>query len=242
MNIRYLHNIKFSICFLLGALVWILSRFCCHAHAAFAYKKNNQHIYEKTTFHPFRLLIHINRALPFDILFIIDPKFGLLQSKPLDLFENQIWVLSFYTHILLGGLSLLVGWSQFSASFRKKRLNIHRILGKIYVLSVLLSGLASLYIAFYATGGWVTKLGFGTLGVLWLYTTMAAFFAIKKGNLIDHQKWMIVSFALTWAAVTLRLWLPLLSANLGFEKGYTILAWLCWVPNLLVGIWFTRRV
>ena len=47
---------------------------------------------------------------------------------------------------------------------------------------------------------------------------------------------MIRSYALTFAAVTLRLWSPLLEAVIQPELGiepYTIVAWLAWVPNLI---------
>jgi hypothetical protein len=46
---------------------------------------------------------------------------------------------------------------------------------------------------------------------------------------------MIRSFALTLAAVALRVYLPsALAAGIEFETAYPIIAWLCWVPNLLV--------
>jgi hypothetical protein len=46
---------------------------------------------------------------------------------------------------------------------------------------------------------------------------------------------MIRSFALTFAAVTLRIYLPLsLAAGLDYADSYPVIAWLCWVPNLLV--------
>lgn len=47
---------------------------------------------------------------------------------------------------------------------------------------------------------------------------------------------MVYSFSACCAAVTLRLWLPLLlgGLRLDFDFAYPIVAWLCWVPNLLV--------
>jgi hypothetical protein len=44
---------------------------------------------------------------------------------------------------------------------------------------------------------------------------------------------MIRSFALTFAAVTLRLYIPASEAlGLAFEPAYLAIAFLCWVPNL----------
>jgi hypothetical protein len=54
---------------------------------------------------------------------------------------------------------------------------------------------------------------------------------------------MIRSFALTLAAVTLRLYLPLSRiAGIPFYDAYVPIAWLCWVPNLLVAeTWLRLR-
>jgi hypothetical protein len=49
---------------------------------------------------------------------------------------------------------------------------------------------------------------------------------------------MTRNFALTFAAVMLRLYLPIaVAAGADFELAYAIIAWLCWVPNLLVADW-----
>ncbi len=167
---------------------------------------------------------------------IVDMKSnGLLASKDTDLLSSTIYNIGFYSHIYFGGIALLIGWSQFSKKWRAKYLNTHRVIGKIYVITVLLSGISGLYIAFHASGANLTKLGFGLLAVLWLFTTVMAFVTIKNKQILKHQQWMIRSYALCFAAVTLRLWLPLLPAifKIDFSQAYAIVAWLCWVPNLV---------
>jgi hypothetical protein len=53
---------------------------------------------------------------------------------------------------------------------------------------------------------------------------------------------MVRNVAVTLAAVTLRLWLPvLLGMHVPFDTAYPIVAWLCWVPNLLVAETIIRR-
>ena len=47
------------------------------------------------------------------IYFFMDRQFGLLQSKSEALLINTPWNIAFYTHIILGGLALLIGWTQF---------------------------------------------------------------------------------------------------------------------------------
>ena len=49
-----------------------------------------------------------------------------------------------------------------------------------------------------------------------------------------HERWMIRSFSLTFAAVTLRLYIPIgMIAGFPFNQAYVAIAWLCWVPNLM---------
>ncbi len=169
---------------------------------------------------------------------------GLLSQKPDVIVGDQIWVIQFYLHIMLGGLALLTGWSQFLKKFRSKNLNTHRFLGKIYIVAVLISGIAGLYIAVYAEGGLVAKIGFAGLALSWLFTTTRAYLTIRKGNINSHKRWMIRSYALTFAAVTLRIWLPMFQYGFGmdFISAYMIIAWLCWVPNLLWAEWKVRRI
>nr|WP_299385816.1 DUF2306 domain-containing protein [Allomuricauda sp.] len=179
---------------------------------------------------------------PFMYWFISEP-FGLLLSKTSELLSSSHWNIGFYGHITLGGLALLTGWSQFSKKLRARNLKLHRNLGKIYVISVLISGICAVYIGFYATGGWITSLGFISLGVVWLYTTLRAYTAVRAKDLNLHQGMMIYSYAACFAAVTLRIWLPLLTMAFGeFLIAYKIVAWLCWVPNMVfAAVWVRRK-
>lgn len=161
---------------------------------------------------------------------------GLLGSKPAELLSSIWYLPAFYTHIFLGGLALLTGFSQFFPRLRKKKLGLHRTLGKIYILAVLLSGTAGLIIAYFATGGFIPALGFALLAILWLYTTVNAFTSIRRMDIQSHQRWMVRSYALCFAAVTLRLYLPIFLGlgGMDFIPAYSIIAWLCWIPNLIV--------
>ena len=92
-----------------------------------------------------------------------------------------------------------------------------------------------MYISFFATGGLPSSIGFLCLGIIWFATTLMAFVNIKKRNIAIHQKLMTYSYAACFSAVTLRILLPVLVLIFGdFITAYTIVAWLCWVPNLVV--------
>jgi len=176
------------------------------------------------------------------LYFFVDRKFGLLASKSDELLADVFWNMGFYGHILLGGLALGIGWVQFSKKIRNANLARHRTLGKIYVIAVLISGSCGIFIAYNATGGIVTTLGFMGLGIVWLYATIKAYFAIRKGDVALHEDMMIYSYAACFAAVTLRVWLPLLTIALqDFTAAYRIVAWLCWVPNIIFAFFWVRR-
>ncbi len=176
------------------------------------------------------------------IYFLIDRRFGLLYSKSAELLNNILWNISFYGHIIFGGLALLIGWLQFSSKLRRTNILLHRTIGKVYIISVLISGISGLYIALFATGGIISKLGFFTLGIIWLSTTIIGFKAIKKGNIELHEKFMIFSYAACFAAVTLRIWLPILTSVMDeFISAYRIVAWLCWVPNIIIAYYLTKN-
>jgi len=161
---------------------------------------------------------------------------GLLSTKPRAVLSNSVWYAAFYTHITFGGIALLTGWSQFSKKLREKYLSTHRLVGKIYVIAVCLSSISGLFIAFFATGGIGNVLGFGILALLWFISVFNAYRSILKRDVYQHENWMVRNYALTLAAVTLRIWLPLLSGFVfhDFIPAYRIVSWLCWVPNLII--------
>ncbi len=173
----------------------------------------------------------------------IPGKFGLLQSKPETLLKSPLWSAAFYTHILFGGLALLVGWPQFSLRLRTKRPGLHRNLGRIYIVAAVLSAVSGMYIGLFANGGIISSLGFVSLGIIWACTTAMAYIRIRQREVRQHQLWMVYSYAACCAAITLRLWLPLLVMLTGdFYKAYTIVAWLCWAPNMLVAYFLCKRI
>jgi hypothetical protein len=145
-------------------------------------------------------------------------------------------------HLTGGAVAIAVGAFQLSTRIRARRIAVHRWLGRLYVLGVLVGGVASLLLAMRADGGLAARLGFGMLAVLWLGSTGTAYIHIRNRRIELHRAWMLRSFALTFAAVTLRIWLPLSqAAGIPFQEAYTAIAWLCWVPNLVVVEWFILR-
>lgn len=145
-------------------------------------------------------------------------------------------------HFFFGGLSLCVGPFAFRRDILARATAWHHRVGWLYVLCVVLSGAAALTMACFSIGGITTHLGFGGLAVCWLTTTLLGVRAIKDRRVRDHRRWMVLSFALCFAAVTLRIQLGPLAYGFGsFEAGYRVVSWSCWVPNLCFALWWLGR-
>ncbi|MFU8815455.1 MAG: DUF2306 domain-containing protein [Pseudomonadales bacterium] len=145
-------------------------------------------------------------------------------------------------HIAASSLALAVGAFQFWRPLRMRRPMLHRWNGRVYVAACVLGGLAGGAIALYSSAGLVANWGFFVLAVLWVPFTLLALAAAMRRDFVAHRRWMIRSFALTFGAVTLRLYLPVGVMTVGFDTAYPIIAWLAWVPNLIaVEIWLRAK-
>ena len=146
-------------------------------------------------------------------------------------------------HVISGVVALVAGTMQVLLLARPTpRPTWHRRIGMVYVVAVALSGGSGLLLAPSAAGGPAGQLGFALLALLWLGTTGIGVLESTRGNRAGHRRAMVRSFALTAAAISLRLQLPL-SLAIGFEFGqaYPWIAWTCWVPNLLFAEGWLRR-
>lgn len=153
--------------------------------------------------------------------------------------SHSFWI---YFHIFPSLIALVLGPFQFNEKFRNNKIHLHRLIGKIYLLSVLIGGLSGLYMAQFSFGGTISHLGFALLAVLWIFTGYKAYISIIRKNINAHYNWMVINFALTFAAVTLRLGLGIgFASGIAFEIFYPYLSWICWVPNLLVALIVVKR-
>jgi hypothetical protein len=146
-------------------------------------------------------------------------------------------------HAVGASIALLLGPFQFLDRFRTRSPRAHRITGYLYLLpGVGMGGVAGVLLSRYSYGGLVSNLGFGLLGCLWLFTGAMALTAAIQRRFEDHRIWMRRNFALSLAAVTLRLYIPASAlAGIPFKEIYPAIAWLCWVPNLILAEWYRQE-
>ena len=156
--------------------------------------------------------------------------------------------LALLLHAGAGGLALLLSPLQFAARLRDRAPAVHRVVGRVVFGAIAVAGTAGLVLAAHSLAGPVGTAGFGLLAALWLGCAAAALRAIRRRDVPAHRRWVVRTFALTYSAVTLRLWLGVLVAaqvalagvpgQVAFTRAYLLVPFLSWVPNLVVAEWY----
>jgi uncharacterized membrane protein len=103
-------------------------------------------------------------------------------------------------HTLAGIFALLIGPINFSSRIRQRHLKLHRVLGRIYVISVFIGAFSGVALA---SG----RPGFpGTCGqaAAWVVCTTAAFLTARNRQIPQHRQWMARSYAVTFTFVSSR--------------------------------------
>ncbi|WP_295716458.1 DUF2306 domain-containing protein [Mucilaginibacter sp.] len=144
---------------------------------------------------------------------------------------------AFYCHIFASSIILLVGFFQFSKKVYNNR-QLHKALGKIYLFGVLFIAAPGAYVmTLFVNRGNGVFASFMLQNTLWIASTLAAFLLIKNGKVDEHVKMMRRSYGLAFGAVTLRFYILLFHVfgnGVNFNNNYIIIAFLSWVPNLIL--------
>lgn len=154
------------------------------------------------------------------------------------------WRTAFFIHVYASMWVLFAGFTQFSKAIQRKQPKLHRTLGYIYVIDVLLiTGPAGLLMGFYANGGLWSRIAFVLLAILWIYFTAMALVKAKQKNFKAHRNYMIRSYALTLSAITLRAWKYAITNTVTLPPMdvYRVVAWVGWVGNLAFAEWLIFR-
>ena len=117
------------------------------------------------------------------------------------------WLL--FAHAIPGALALVLGVFQFSSRLRQRHLQVHRVLGRIYVASAVISAPVALVVA--------TRLPIPSLFMAsliqsagWLIATGTALYCVRQGKIQQHKEWMIrgYPFAMVFVVVRIILAIP----------------------------------
>lgn len=163
------------------------------------------------------------------------PYFALTEEQ-FGRFWEYKW--SLIGHISGGLLALVIGPFQFWKGFREKNYSVHRLLGKVYLIAILIGALSSSQLAWTSALKihWTWAIALQGLAFAWLVTTVMAFVSIKRRRIQQHKEWMIRSYVVTFAFVSFR-WLnelPIINELGEFvERGPTEI-WVSWAIPLLI--------
>jgi hypothetical protein len=143
---------------------------------------------------------------------------------------------AFYTHVVSGPLTLLVGTILISDRFRARFPAWHRRLGRVQVASILLLLTPSgLWMAPYAETGAVAATGLGLLAFATAACVTMGWRAAVSRRLADHQRWMLRTYLLLCSAVVIRL-IGGLASVVQFDANwlYPLAVWSSWLMPLLI--------
>ncbi|WP_245327688.1 DUF2306 domain-containing protein [Hymenobacter fodinae] len=160
-----------------------------------------------------------------------------LTTKAQAINDNPWFRVGFYVHITSSWWVLVIGLLQLVPALYRRWPRLHRRLGLVYVGSILgLAAPSGLVLALYANGGLSAKVGFTLQCVVWWLVTWQAYRAARQRRWLPHAEWMLRAYAVTLAAMSLRL--ESYGLYYFFQtkpiETYLTVVWLSWVGNLLL--------
>ncbi len=117
------------------------------------------------------------------------------------LLNNQLW---FVVHMIGGTCALFLGPIQFWTRIRERYINLHRWLGRIYIVGSLIAGLIAIKLAL-VNGCQACRYSLITLSMLWIFFTAAAYLSIRRYDIEAHKKFMVRSYVCALAFVFVRM-------------------------------------
>ena len=103
-------------------------------------------------------------------------------------------------HTLAGIFALLIGPINFSSRIRQRHIQLHRVLGRIYVISVFIGAATGVALATGRPGFPGTSMQ----AAAWIVCTTAAFITARNRQTAQHRQWMVRSYAVTFTFVSSR--------------------------------------
>jgi uncharacterized membrane protein len=124
-------------------------------------------------------------------------------------------------HIASAFIALVAGFVQFLNQIRVKKPGIHRLIGKVYVGTVFVSGLLAIPLIYYAEN-FTKATAFLALVLVWLFSTWRGYRTAGRREFEEHRIWMTRSFGITLVAVGARLLVPVLMLAYYVLNGFAI--------------------
>lgn len=147
-----------------------------------------------------------------------------------------VYQYAFFTHVVAGPISLMLGLVLVSKWFRAQWPVAHRWIGRTQVtLVVFVVAPGGFLMALRAVGGHVAVWGFAVLAILTAATALMGYVSARQRKFVQHERWMFRCFLLLVSAVVLRLMAGLATvAGIDGDWLYPTSAWTSWLLPLAV--------
>jgi len=143
-----------------------------------------------------------------------------------------------WAHGLPGLIALLLGFFQFSSRLRRRHLQLHRVLGRVYVGCAVISAPLSILVALaLPTPTLLPATIIQAVG--WLVTTGTGLYCIRTGRIQQHRAWMIRSypFAMVFVVARALMMVPAIDRMglLGVQMSvWSSIATACFLPSFIL--------
>jgi len=142
-------------------------------------------------------------------------------------------------HALCGILAMTVPALQFSNRLRARYLKWHRALGYVYVTSVSIAAPFAILVSVKISRTFTMVAANCIQSFCWLATTAIALYCIRKGNVIQHRRWMIRSYPFAMVFTLTRMVQVFVPFTRGGHPGNEALFWSCillaaFLPNVFI--------
>jgi len=149
---------------------------------------------------------------------------------------NRWWLIG---HLSGGMTAILIGPFQFSKAFRNRYLKTHRLLGKIFIIAIIIAASCAFYMSFAISPqvniAWSMSLFF--LALPWLTSALMAYRMVRLKRIPQHREWMIRTYVITFAFVSFRFIEESSIAHSlmeTFEERGPTCIWLSWAVPLFI--------
>jgi uncharacterized membrane protein len=143
-----------------------------------------------------------------------------------------------FLHGLPGALALFLGLFQFSTRLRQRYLQVHRIMGRIYVGSALISAPAAVIVSLRLPTPALTMASVIQASG-WVLTTLTALYCVRTGRIQQHREWMMRSYPFAAVFVTVRALLAIPAIQraglIGLQETvWSVIAVACFLPSFVI--------
>ena len=140
-------------------------------------------------------------------------------------------------HGIPGALALLLGMFQFSSRLRQRHLQLHRVMGRIYVGCVAISAPVAISVAIALPHATLTMASV-IQAVGWLVTTATGLYCVRTGRIQQHREWMMRSYPFAMVFVVVRT-INAIPAIARMEFGgvtvvWSVIAMACFLPSFVI--------